>query len=208
MTTVMHPPVAPSHVPAASRGVAARVWAWVHRALLVASVGFAVFATVVPWAVQHSGARLVTITSGSMVPHFPVGATITIHPVADATALAPGQIITFRALGNGVVISHRIVKRIVNPGVSGVFYQTKGDANRTADPDLAPAGNVIGVADDVLPAWQGFTVSMQTPRGRLAVYGSLFLTVAVGELVDLVVGIRRRRWLDDADATAVVGRHS
>jgi signal peptidase len=128
-----------------------------------------------------------------MVPHFPVGSTITMHPVADPTSLAPGQIITFHALGNGVVISHRIVKRIVNPGVAGVFYQTKGDANRTADPDLAPASNVIGVADDVLPTWQGFAVSLQTPRGRLAVYGSLFLIVAIGELADLIAGSRRRR---------------
>jgi signal peptidase len=173
--------------------------------LLVVAVAFAVFATVVPWAVQHSGARLVTITSGSMVPHFPVGSTITIHPVVDATALVPGQIITFHAMGNGVVISHRIVKRIVNPGVSGVFYQTKGDANRTADPDLAPAGNVIGVADDVLPAWQGFAVSLQTPRGRLAVYGSLFLIVALGELVDLVGGTRRRWPADDPDSTPADG---
>jgi signal peptidase I len=205
VTTVIDVPVraTPSHEP--RRGVGARLWVWAYRVLLVSAVALAVYATAVPWSVQHSGARLVTITSGSMVPHFPVGSTITIHPVTDPTQLAPGQIITFHAMGNGVVISHRVVKRIVDPGVAGVFYQTKGDANRTADPDLAPAGNVIGVADDVLPEWQGFAVSMQTPRGRLAVYGSLFLIVAIGELADLVAATRRRRSFDDVSELPAPG---
>lgn len=192
MSIVIHAHVASKPETTASSALPARPWTWAYRALLVVAVAFAAFATIVPWALQHSGARLVTITSGSMVPHFPVGSTITIHPVADATGLVPGQIITFRALGNGVVISHRIVKRIVDPGVLGVYYQTKGDANRTADPDLAPAANVIGVADDVLPMWQVFAVSLQTPRGRLAVYGLLFLVVALGEIFDLIAGARRR----------------
>jgi signal peptidase len=208
VSTVIHAHAASTPEIVASSTLPARLWAWAYRGLLVVAVAFAVFATIVPWAVQNSGARLVTITSGSMVPHFPVGSTITIHPVADATALVPGQIITFHALGNGVVISHRIVKRIVNPGVSGIYYQTKGDANRTADPDLAPAGNVIGVADDVLPAWQAFAVSLQTPRGRLAVYGSLFLIVALGELVDLIAGARRRRQSQVPDAIRAAGAQS
>lgn len=208
MSIVLDAPAGSAPTPVAFRGAPARVWAWAYRAVLGLAVAFAVFATVVPWDIQRSGARLVTITSGSMAPHLPVGSTITIHPVADAAALTPGQVITFHALGNGVVITHRIVKRIVDPGVDGVFYQTKGDANRTVDPDLAPAANVIGVAADVLPAWQGFAVSLQTPRGRLAVYGSLFLIVALGELIDLVVGARRRRSPEDSVATPVAGRHS
>jgi len=177
----------------ATRGVASVAWTWTYRLLLVAVAGLALYATVVPWMIQRSGARLVTITSGSMVPLLPVGGTITIHDAVDAESLEPGQIITFKAMGNGTVISHRIVKRLETAALGGVFYQTKGDANRTADPDLAPAGNIIGVVDGVLPAWQGAAVSMQTPKGRLAVYGSLFLVIALGEVVDLVVAGRRRR---------------
>ena len=168
------------------------VWTWGYRVALLLSVGLAVFATVVPWAVQHSGTRLVTITSGSMTPLFPVGSTIAVHDVPDPSTLEPGQIITFKALGNGTVITHRIVARIERSSLPEVHYQTKGDANRTADPDLAPASNVIAVADGVLPQWQEAAVSLQTPRGRLAVYGGLFLLIALGELADLV-GLWRRR---------------
>lgn len=165
---------------------------WGYRAILAASVLLAAFATFVPWSMQRNGDHLVTITSGSMTPLFPVGGVITIHDPADPAALEPGQIITFRALGNGTVITHRIVKVINNPGQPGVFYQTKGDANRTNDPDLAPAANVIGVADGVVPAWQQFAVWLQTPKGRLVAYGTLFLVVALGELASLLGGLRTR----------------
>ena len=174
----------------------ATVWTWVYRALLAVVAVLAVFATLVPWAIQRSGAHLVTITSGSMTPLFPVGSTITIHDAADAENLEPGQIITFTAMSNGAVITHRIVRRLDTPTLGGVFYQTKGDANRTVDPDLAPATNIIGVADGVLPAWQRAAVDMQTPKGRLAVYGSLFLVIALGEIVDLAGVARRRRRQD------------
>lgn len=175
------------------RGRGSAAWTWAYRAILLAVAVMAVYATVVPWMIQRSDERLVTITSGSMVPIFPVGGTITIHDQVDRQNLRPGQIITFKALGNGTVISHRIVARLDTATLGGVFYQTKGDANRTADPDLAPAGNIIGVVDGVLPAWKSAAVSMQTPRGRLAVYGSLFVVIALGEVVDLVVAARRRR---------------
>jgi signal peptidase len=176
------PAAAPAH----------RVWGWTYRALLLTAVALAVFATVVPWAIQRSGTRLVTITSGSMTPLFPVGSTIAVHDVADPTTLQPGQIITFKALGNGTVITHRIVARVQRSTLPQVHYQTKGDANRTPDPDLAPASNVIAVADGVLPAWQESAVSLQTPKGRLVVYGGLFAVIALGELVDLIALWRRR----------------
>lgn len=179
---------------ARSHGRASVAWTWTYRLMLVSVVALAVYATLVPWMIQRSGAKLVTITSGSMMPLLPVGSTVTIHEATDPTSLQPGQIITFKAMGNGTVISHRIVERLDTPTLGGVFYQTKGDANRTADPDLAPAGNIIGVVDSVLPTWQGAAVAMQTPKGRLAVYGSLFLVIALGEVVDLAVsGSRRRR---------------
>ena len=68
-----------------------------------------------------------------------------------------------------------------------------GGCNRTADPDLTPATNIIAVADGVLPRWQELAVSAQTPRGRLMVYGGLFLLIALGELADLAGMWTRRR---------------
>ena len=177
---------------AAPRVSGARMWSIGYRVALGLAALLAVYATVVPWMIQRSGERLVTITSGSMTPGIPVGATLGIHEPADRTALQPGQIITFKATGNGTVISHRIVQRLETKKLGGVFYQTKGDANRTTDPDVASATSIIGVVDGVLPTWQSAAVDLQTPRGRLAVYGGLFALVALGEIADLV-GARRRR---------------
>lgn len=182
---------------AAPRVSGARMWSIGYRVALGLAALLAVYATVVPWMIQRSGERLVTITSGSMTPGIPVGATLGIHEPADRTALQPGQIITFKATGNGTVISHRIVQRLETKKLGGVFYQTKGDANRTADPDLASATSIIGVVDGILPTWQSAAVDLQTPRGRLAVYGGLFALVALGEIADLV-GARRRREQEEA----------
>jgi len=155
-------------------------------------VALAVYATAVPLIMQRQGIRLVTIISGSMTPLFPVGGTIAEHGVSDPTTLRPGQIITFRSLGNGTVITHRIVAVVDEASLGEIHYKTKGDANATADPDLAPASHVIGVADGVLPLWQSLAVSAQTPRGRLLVYGLLFVVIAAGEVTEIVRGSRRR----------------
>jgi signal peptidase len=188
-TVAEGPPL--SGVSSTARGGA--VMAWLYRSALVLAVAAAAYITVVPLVVQWSGTRLVTITSGSMTPLFPVGATIAVHDAPDPSTLEAGQIITFRALGNGTVITHRIVARIERPSLGQTHYQTKGDANRTPDPDLVPASNVIAVADGVLPSWQEFAVSAQSPRGRLLVYGGLFLIIAMGEIADLAGLLRRPR---------------
>jgi signal peptidase I len=101
-----------------------------------------------------------------------VGGDITIDEAFEREALEPGQIITFRALSNGTVITHRIVARVKNPGMSEVHYQTKGDANDAPDPDLAPSSRIIGVAGGPVPWWEALA-SRSEPRGQAARLGSL-----------------------------------
>lgn len=163
--------------------------------VLVVFTVLAVYATAVPFLMQRSGVELVTLTSGSMEPLFPTGATLAIRDARDAAALEPGQVITFRSLGNGAVITHRIIDRVEDPALGQVHYQTQGDANESPDPDLAPASNVIGVVDGLLPRWQALAVSLQTPKGRLVVYGGLFLVIAFGEMSEL---LRPRRAQEDS----------
>lgn len=160
--------------------------------LLVAFAALALYATVVPLVLQRSGTQLVTITSGSMTPLYPVGSTIRIHPVPDPASVEVGSVITFRSLGNGTVITHRVVQRVERAELGQVHYQTKGDANEAADPDLAPASNIIGVSDGVIPAWQSLAVSLQTPLGRLIAYGGLFVVIALGEIGEIVSAARRK----------------
>jgi signal peptidase len=170
---------------------------WAYRLLLAALVLLALYATLVPFAIQRSDSRLVTLTSGSMTPTYVAGETITVSTPSDPAALSVGDVITFRALGSGVVVTHRIIDVIERDSLDGVHYQTRGDANDSADPDLVPAANVIALVNGSLPAWQRVAVDLQTPMGRFLVYGALFLVIALGEITD-VLRLWRRPEPEDA----------
>lgn len=178
------------------------VYVWAFRIAVASALVAAVFITVVPWSLDHGEVKLAFVTSGSMTPTLPVGSTIAYTRPADAAALRPGDIITFRALATGTVITHRILAVVRNENLVGVHYQTRGDANRAPDPDLVPAGNVIGLVSGPLPVWQQWAVDGQTPRGRLLVFGSLFLLVALGEIADLVRDRRRHGGHEGANVDA------
>jgi signal peptidase len=182
---------APARRPLAAAGT------WAYRVLLAALVLLALYATLVPFAIQRSDSRLVTLTSGSMTPTYVAGETITVSTPSDPADLSVGDVITFRALGSGVVVTHRIVDVIERDTLDGVHYQTRGDANDSADPDLVPAANVIALVNGSLPAWQRVAVDLQTPLGRFLVYGALFLVIALGEIAD-VVRLWRRPDAEDA----------
>jgi signal peptidase len=182
---------APARRPLAAAGT------WAYRVLLAALVLLALYATLVPFAIQRSDSRLVTLTSGSMTPTYVAGETITVSTPSDPAALSVGDVITFRALGSGVVVTHRIVDVIERDTLDGVHYQTRGDANDSADPDLVPAANVIALVNGSLPTWQRVAVDLQTPMGRFLVYGALFLVIALGEIAD-VVRLWRRPESEDA----------
>jgi signal peptidase len=180
-----------------SRGHLVRARTWAYRVLLAVLLLLALYATLVPFAIQRSDSRLVTLTSGSMSPTYLAGETITVSTTSDPAALSVGDVITFRALGSGVVVTHRIVDVIERDTLDGVHYRTRGDANDSADPDLVPAANVIALVNGPLPAWQRVAVDLQTPMGRFVVYGSLFLVIALGEIAD-VVRLWRRPETEDA----------
>jgi signal peptidase len=182
---------APARRPLAAAGT------WAYRVLLAALVLLALYATLVPFAIQRSDSRLVTLTSGSMTPTYVAGETITVSTPSDPADLSVGDVITFRALGSGVVVTHRIVDVIERDTLDGVHYQTRGDANDSADPDLVPAANVIALVNGSLPTWQRVAVDLQTPMGRFLVYGALFLVIALGEIAD-VVRLWRRPDAEDA----------
>jgi signal peptidase len=186
-----------SAVTAPARRPLAAAATWAYRVLLAALVLLALYATLVPFAIQRSDSRLVTLTSGSMTPTYAAGETITVSTPSDPAALSVGDVITFRALGSGVVVTHRIVDVIERDSLDGVHYQTRGDANDSADPDLVPAANVIALVNGSLPAWQRVAVDLQTPMGRFLVYGALFLVIALGEIAD-VVRLWRRPDPEDA----------
>jgi signal peptidase I len=91
--------------------------------------------------IQVSGAKLLTVQSGSMVPAFLKGDLIEVNRVAMAE-LAVGDVITFINPHNPKqTITHRIVQVPTPQGHNKIV--TKGDANATADTPIEPSA-VIG----------------------------------------------------------------
>jgi signal peptidase len=81
----------------------------------------------------HTGIyRTVTVLSGSMRPGIPAGAVLVETPVSGHD-LRVGQVVTYAIpVDDHSVVTHRVV-RIVSGGDHPLF-ETKGDANDTADP--------------------------------------------------------------------------
>lgn len=78
-----------------------------------------------------------TVLTGSMEPLIPVGSIVY---VMKSDSYKIGDIISFGA--GKINVTHRVVDVVKKD--NQVFYQTKGDANSSADSELVPANKVIG----------------------------------------------------------------
>lgn len=78
------------------------------------------------------GIRSFTVLTGSMTPRIPVGSIVFTKP----STYDIGDIITFKRGDKS--ITHRIF------GIKNGQYQTKGDANSSADPQMVNKSDIIG----------------------------------------------------------------
>ena len=134
-------------------------------------------------------ASLVVITGGSMEPAVPVGAVIS--PTAVNTdEIVAGDILTVAAT-NGVVLTHRVARVVDLP--EGRFFELKGDANVTPDPELVPAGSVVGRVDSYLP-YAGFALALLSmPSGLVFILAALgTVLVGIWLMEDAEMGSRSR----------------
>lgn len=103
--------------------------------------------------------------SGSMEPEYPVGAMIYVRPV-DYKDLKVGDVISYVANDDKVVVTHRISEIVVDENDSSVLrFRTKGDANATADGKLVHYKNVLGTPVIVIPYIGYFVHNIQQPPG-------------------------------------------
>jgi signal peptidase I len=129
-------------------------------------------------------ASLIVIAGSSMEPALPRGALI--GPAAvDPASIAAGDILTVRA-DNNVIVTHRVARVVDLP--EGRFFELKGDANPSNDPQLVPERAVIGRVDLQVP-YAGYVLALLSIP-----VGLVFLLTALG---GMLVGI----WLlDDLEA--------
>ncbi|GAB3560722.1 signal peptidase I [Spelaeicoccus albus] len=154
-----------------------RIIALVSTIAVAAILALAVFLTLVP---AVSGGHTLTVLSGSMVPRLPVGSVVVDRPVAPGS-LDVGDIVTYQKTDQSthaqVLITHRIVAK--HNGKHGLVFTTKGDANRTADPEPVRASQIRGELWYDVPyigIVRGFLLA---PAGLLMIGSAVLLIAAI-----------------------------
>jgi signal peptidase I len=141
-----------------------QVWKITTRTLLVISGVVGILIGGVAITSFARGEQMMIITSGSMEPSIPVAAVVYVAPLPSAD-LRVGDVITFGSAQGAALTTHRII------GIRSIdgapFYQTQGDANRTPDPNLTPAGAVVGKVTMTLPFIGRVLDFASTLTGRL-----------------------------------------
>ncbi len=104
--------------------------------LILGLLPFVVFTLITSKTDVIGGIRSFVVLTGSMGPSIPQGSIIFTQ---RTPSYQKGDVISFQK-GN-VTMTHRVVQVIDAKGVS---YQTKGDANKTADPESVSSKDVLG----------------------------------------------------------------
>lgn len=138
-----------------------------------------------------TGARAMIVLSGSMEPLLAAGDAAIIRdvPVEDLQA---GDVITFHPIGaDKRLTTHRIIDRVDLP--NGLHFQTQGDANATPDVDLAPARNVVGRYEGMIPHGGRVLLQLTRPEAKIGLIALPALFFLVGEIRSLLANLRQRR---------------
>ena len=157
--------------------------------IILKSISAIIVTLVVVFAVLVAGVRIFglkvyTVLSPSMEPEYKTGAVIYVKSV-DANKLKTGDVITF-LVSDDTTVTHRIVG-IEN--IDGVLYfQTKGDANKTVDNGKVHMDNVLGKPIFKI-SYLGYVASfVTTPPGMyLGIAAGIILTILVF-MLDYITG--------------------
>ncbi len=105
--------------------------------------------------------------SGDAPDHIEAGDLIFAKPVQPED-LKIGDIITY--MEGKTVVTHRIIG--INVGEDGkLLFDTKGDANNTADTDPVHQDNLVGIYTGRIPMVGDLAIFMQTPLGMIIFIG-------------------------------------
>jgi len=127
------------------------------------------------------GLRSYTVLTGSMVPRIPILSMVFVKPESSYQV---GDIITFNR--GDITVTHRI-HAIVN----GEF-QTKGDANKVADPELVKKSAVIGKDFMIVPYIGKLTQFLKTVQGFI-IFIAIPILVFIGfELMNIKKEIEKQ----------------
>ena len=137
-------------------------------AVLIVLILVVVFGVVLAKVVPLTGRQTIIVGGRSMEPAIAMGSAIVVTPVA-ASDLRVGDVVSLRAGEDKALFTHRIVD--VDERSSGIWIQTKGDANKSPDPSPVPATDVEGRVDLAIP-FAGYLIALLSiPTGVLFLIG-------------------------------------
>lgn len=122
------------------------------------------------------------VYSGSMEPEIGVGDLAVVSPV-PSEELRVGDVITYRPAGRpDVLVTHRLL-RISEDEQGRLTFETKGDANATADQIAVVPEAVLGRVSYSIPQLGYIVDFAKRPMGRLALIGVPALLLALDYLL-------------------------
>jgi signal peptidase I len=131
------------------------------------------------------GYRDLIVRSGSMGATAPVGSLVINRPVAGSSVKVGDIILIERRAGSGTALApvlHRVIARSVSPaGV--VVVTTKGDANRTADPESYTLPAKTSTPIVIIPRLGYLLTAVRQPVTWLFVFGVVALIGAAAFLL-------------------------
>lgn len=167
------------------------------RALLAAVLLVAVLLAVGLLALKLSGWQALTVLTGSMRPAISPGQVVIVSP-EPASAMRPGQIVTYHRPGLAGTITHRV--RAVAPAPGGrLRVTTRGDANDGAETWLIDASGTVGRHQATLPPLGGAIGLLVAGHGRPYFVGGVSLLGALIVLWWIWAPERSRRDPDPGD---------
>jgi signal peptidase I len=153
-----------------ARHLVARAYPWFARVVVALAALLFLLLAIGPHVL---GYRTMTMLTGSMAPQINPGDVVVSTPVATRD-LRPGLVITYHIpIDDHRVVTHRIVS--IQQGTDGsVTVQTKGDANKTADPWKATLrGDTVFQVRAVIPELGYGIEALRAPAVRtVLVYGA------------------------------------
>ena len=140
--------------------------------LFLAALGVLIIFTIGSNTEVFGGYKSYLVQSGSMEPAIMTGDIIVIHKQAS---YAKNDVITFMAEEKGIV-THRIMNILEEKNT--MFFNTKGDANRTDDSGNTSIDQVMGKVVFVIPKLGFFVGFAQSLPGLI-----LLILIPAGVLV-------------------------
>jgi signal peptidase I len=162
------------------------LWAAVSIALLLATLGLAVFLLVLPKTV---GAVPVTILSGSMRPAMTPGTLAVVQPV-DPGSLRLGDVVTYQAASDDpTLITHRVTE-LTTSSDGEMRFTLQGDNNDAPDAPIQ-AEQIRGKVIYAVPYFGWITDKLNTGEGPERARWAAYALLAHGTLMLLGVAISR-----------------